>query len=131
MPSKVTILSCLKTINVNHSDIINEQNIQDEFTVIKKIYFKGILKAHPDKGGNAEIFRTLQESWEILRSIYDKGQVHVQGFSYYFSEGGAKNVIERKVKVDVPDFDFEWYEAAAAEPVPPYRVEIAKSGRSK
>ena len=129
--SKVTILSCLKTIKVNHDDIKDCGDIQAEFAVIKKVYFKGVLNAHPDKGGDVIIFRALQEAWETIRSIYDMGQVHVQGFAFYFSGNGSQSEIEKGVRNEAHDFDFEWYEAAAEEPVPPYRVEIAKSARSK
>jgi len=43
---------------------------------IKKAYMKMARKHHPDKGGDAEIFKGMQEAYEVLtdekrRQIYD------------------------------------------------------------
>lgn len=52
---------------------------------IKKAYRDLARKNHPDKGGNAEEFKAIQEAHEVLsderrRQIYDMtGQVNEQG----------------------------------------------------
>tara|TARA_R110000824_G_scaffold144754_5_gene312810 strand:+ start:361 stop:795 length:435 start_codon:yes stop_codon:yes gene_type:complete len=33
---------------------------------MKKAYRKSVLKAHPDRGGTAEVFRTVREAWEYF-----------------------------------------------------------------
>jgi hypothetical protein len=35
--------------------------------IINKTYHEKVLKEHPDKGGNASSFRSVQEAWQILR----------------------------------------------------------------
>jgi hypothetical protein len=37
------------------------------FCLIKKTYHEKARKDHPDMGGNASAFRSVQEAWEILR----------------------------------------------------------------
>ena len=37
---------------------------------MKKAYRKSILKTHPDKGGNAELFRKIQEAWEYFKDMF-------------------------------------------------------------
>lgn len=44
---------------------------------IKKAYRKRAMESHPDKGGNAEEFKKLQEAYEVLsdeqkKSVYDR-----------------------------------------------------------
>jgi len=63
--SKTTITACLITLGVTSADVSGKQDIQQEFTVIKKAYFRGVLVAHPDKGGDAKVFRELQQAWEV------------------------------------------------------------------
>ncbi len=36
---------------------------------MKKAYRKSVLKAHPDKGGSAELFRKVREAWEYFKKI--------------------------------------------------------------
>ena len=36
---------------------------------VKKAYRKSILKAHPDKGGTAELFRKVREAWDYFSSF--------------------------------------------------------------
>jgi len=31
---------------------------------VKRAYREAVLKAHPDKGGDAELFRRVREAWE-------------------------------------------------------------------
>ena len=53
---------------------VDKQASVDE---IKKAYRRKAMKSHPDKGGDAEEFKKLQEAYEVLidpdkRSIYDR-----------------------------------------------------------
>lgn len=42
-------------------------NLEEEFKIIKKAYFKKVLECHPDKGGDEEQFRHVQTSFEVVR----------------------------------------------------------------
>ena len=50
----------------------NHETRHDEFNaVIKKHYFRAVLRHHPDKGGDdVELFRTIQTSFELLRDLH-------------------------------------------------------------
>lgn len=129
-----TIYSCLVTIGVTLSSLEGAPDITEEFQRVKKIYFKGCLVHHPDKGGSEEVFKSLLAAWEVVRDLYDKRQVHAQGFPYYFAGVGVQQ--EREVKAPKggaaggPRPSWEWFQETANEPVPTYMVERAKSGRS-
>jgi hypothetical protein len=104
------------------------------------------------------LFRTTQAAWETLHELYGKGVKGGSFASYFVSARNARgNARATKSAEDeeedyAPDpadddyFDdelykkyanntstqsYEYYEAAAEEDVPGYRVELAKSGRSK
>lgn len=131
--SKKVISSCLKALGVDATAVSGLGSIEDEFKAVKKLYFKRVLVSHPDKGGDAAAFRALQEAWETLRDLYDKGRVHVEGFSYYFAGAGAHAEADAApgagADAEVPSWS--WYsEAAASDAVPPYKCEAAKSDRS-
>ena len=84
------------------------------------------LSTHPDKGGSASDFRHLQECFEILRDLYDKKQVHPTGFAFYYKNSGRD--VEAPVGYTATSYNtFNWFEMAAAESVPSYKVEVAKS----
>ena len=36
---------------------------------VKKAYRKSVLKAHPDKGGSAELFRKVREAWDYFKNV--------------------------------------------------------------
>lgn len=42
-------------------------DIGEEFTRIRQVYLKKVLVCRPDKGGDADVFREVQNSFEILR----------------------------------------------------------------
>ena len=134
---KRTIVECLTVIGVTVEAFGGAESVEDEFAAIKKIYFRRILVTHPDKGGDPALFREVQTNWEVLRELYDKGKVHSKGFVYYFSGEGKQHKAEN-VEVHAAAFSdpnrpmpsWDWFAEAADEPVPAYRVEKAKSGRS-
>ena len=148
-----TIQECLDAIGVAREDLEQHQQsscqIDDEFKTIKKIYFQQILASHPDKGGNPEVFRRIQTSFEVIRSLY-KNQSFVSTSS--FLDDTSQEVpnyddVEEEFRTTttaaegeegggfggggggVPSWEF--YSEAAKEDVPGYCVEPAKSGRSK
>jgi len=63
--------SCLQNLGVTDSDEFFEgcSGVNEEFSRIKKAYFKRVLATHPDKGGDAEEFRRVQTSFEVLRGV--------------------------------------------------------------
>jgi hypothetical protein len=106
-------------------------------------------------------FRATQAAWEVLRDLFDGGVVRGGSFaSYFLVASKARAAADREGADDDDDAEEEWegedgdsddfddelyakyasssgyasyeyYEAAAEEEVPGYRVELARSGRSK
>eukprot|EP00804_Cyclotella_cryptica_P018531 CCRYP_004336-RA/>CCRYP_004336-RA protein AED:0.25 eAED:0.25 QI:65/1/1/1/0.75/0.8/5/136/650 len=86
-----------------------------------------------DKGGDPAEFRETRAAFEVLRSLYQEGNVQNGTFASYFGEAD-----------DFPDIDelyetyaksnsypsWTYFSEAAETPVPSYRVEKAKSARS-
>ena len=70
-----TVAKCLAVLGVKASSLASCDSVVDEFAAVKKAYFKAALRTHPDKGGDAKAFRTVQTSFEVLRDLYDKGTV--------------------------------------------------------
>ena len=124
-----TVSSCLSCINVTASALASCANVQDEFSVIKKCYFRAILKNHPDKGGDVIAFRQAQAAFEVLRGLFESGRVSAFSDSLDMdTEAGYGDSMNGFQSRSVPSWDF--YAAAAEEVVPTYRVELAKSNRS-
>lgn len=123
-----TIRACLVTIGVDIADLQDVcSNLEQEFSFIKKMYFKKVLVCHPDKGGDAEVFRQVHASFEVLRDLYDKQQV-TDSFAT-----DSVHVADDDTWQDfcnMPPQSWEFYYEAAEQPLPLYRVEPAKSGRS-
>ncbi|KAI9011624.1 hypothetical protein DFJ74DRAFT_645598 [Hyaloraphidium curvatum] len=127
-----TVRDCLVALGATPETWAGAATVADEFSALKRLYFARVLKAHPDKGGDPAAFRTLQEAWESLRALYDGGGVNPAGFGHYWGAGareaagpgtGTRAAGERP--------SWEWYAEAAAEEMPGYKVEPAKSGRSR
>lgn len=126
---KQTIRKCLETLGVAADLLAYCDTIQEEFTKIKKEYFRKALSSHPDKGGDADVFRGVQTSFEVLRELYDSARVDS------FVTSGQKSTADSYSEL-YEDFgemhtpSWEFYYSAAEEAVPTYRMELAKSGRS-
>lgn len=119
-----TIAACLATINVTLDQLGGD--LADEWKLIKKSYFRACLDNHPDKGGDASAFRKVQRAFEALRALFDRGAIAS------FGDNAASTSVDTAVagsEAEVPSWEF--YADAAEEPVPIYRVEPAKSHRSK
>lgn len=93
-----------------------------------------------DKGGDPEKFRTTNASFEVLRDLYQQGKVKDGTYSSYLTESAKAEAAESDIDIDelfnkyskntnVPSW--EYYAEAAEEAIPPYKVETARSGRSK
>jgi hypothetical protein len=147
-PRKNTIRQCLLDLDLDSPSVFENSNNsrEEEFKVLKKIYFRKVLKSHPDKGGDPVVFRKVQTSFELLRNLHNGGK----GGAWLFIDCLGKSASAKKKtneedgdekEYDMTDYDvdfsnmptpsWEYYEQAAEEAVPTYRVELAKSGRSK
>lgn len=127
-----TVRSCLTAIFGNEDGLENFglkscSSIEEEFKVIKKAYFKNVLRSHPDKGGDTSVFRDVQASFEVLRDLFDNRKVD----SFH---DGLENSADKFTEMwkdyttsDTPSWDY--FASAAEEAVPGYRVERAKSSR--
>jgi NAD-dependent DNA ligase len=122
------VKECLDAIGVTSADFEDCGSLEDEFTSIKKIYRLKVLACHPDKGGDAAVFRDVRTSFEELRRMYDTKALH----SFVTEQAAEASTYETTYKDfgDMPTPSWEFFYEAAEEDVPLYRVEAAKSARS-
>ena len=126
---------------------------QDEFKLVRKAYLKRCLATHPDKGGDEQDFRRVNESFEFLKRIYETGKAKSFTTATSRSVGHRHDAdddddddddadADYEEEEEEFDFDFdanfnfhpssyEYYEQAAQQDLPSYRMEYAKSGRGK
>ena len=50
-------------------------DVNEEFAKVKSFYKRRCLAVHPDKGGTAEVFREVNNAFETLRSMFEKGKI--------------------------------------------------------
>lgn len=89
-----------------------------------------------DKGGDPATFRATQAAWEVVRDQHEKGigsfASHLGGEGDEEEEDDAElDELYKKYSANTGVPSYEFYEEAAEEEVPGYKVETAKSGRSK
>ena len=101
-------------------------SLEDEWVQVKGAYFKKILMCHPDKGGNAEVFRNVLTTFETLRGMYDGHMLST--FSTELGKAMPSNY--PRPSQDSPAPPWEYYHRAAEDSMPIFRVELAKSDRS-
>lgn len=124
-----TVTECLSSIGVTDPKFLDGTgSLDEEFSRIKKAYFKKVLVSHPDKGGSADDFRDVQTAFELLRTMFEKKKVASFQTAGDSSTGAFKDVKKDFERSEMPSWDY--YYSAAEESVPTYRVEPAKSGRS-
>ena len=127
-----TVAKCLAAIGVEDAAKTLEgcESLEAEFRVLKSSYHRAVLRAHPDKGGNREVFEDIQNSFEVLRGMFANREVDsfAQAAASRKSTSRAFEFAESTRPKSTPSWEF--YAAAAEEPVPIYRVEPAKSRRS-
>ena len=42
---------------------------------IKKAYYALARQKHPDKGGDPSVFREVQSAFEVMRALFDSGEI--------------------------------------------------------
>ena len=124
-----TVASCLTKLGLTDLSVFDAcDSLAEEWSAIKRAYFKTALKAHPDKGGDAAVFREVQSAFDKLRALFDTA-----GPQFLFSASATKATSDEPAAMpfdnDVPSWEF--YAEAAHEETPMYRIEPAKSGRSR
>ena len=122
-----TVEKCLQRVGITTDSLASCNDLAEEWAAIKRSYFKTALKTHPDKGGDAGTFRKVQSAFDALRSLYDGASA-----TFLFSSSSAKAAEEHAAfdaSMNTPSW--EYYAEAAQEAVPMYRVERAKSSRSR
>jgi len=107
-------------------------NFEDEFRVVKKAYLKIVLKEHPDKGGDRERFEAVQTAWETLSSMKAENKLGSLRSTKTASTSAAKEHAHAAAHrpSSTPDWSF-YAEAFKESEIPLYKVERAKSGRSR
>lgn len=124
-----TIGDCLIAVGAPPSGLKGGISVREEWAQIKKAYFRKILQVHPDKGGSTAAFRETQAAFEVLRGLFEADAVtSFVASSNDFAEAfkGAKEDLKG---APVPSWEF--YAEAAKEVKPTYRIELARSGRSR
>jgi len=125
-----TIKDCLSSIGVALSALTKCGTLNEEWSLIKRTYFKKILVVHPDKGGDAKTFRDVQAAFEVLRTLFDSADF--KSFSDALDQSTAH--IYTGSKEDFKSSStpsWEYYAEAAKEVAATYRVETARSNRSR
>ena len=112
MPS---IQDCLQELQCDLELLQTCQTLDEEWGLIRKAYFKRVLRAHPDKGGDAETFRRVQAAWETLRKSREGSR------STFFSSAQASTEKAQGYEATFENFDgttqpsWDYYYAAAEE----------------
>ena len=72
-----TVAKCLAAIGVEDAAKTLEgcESLEAEFRVLKSSYHRAVLRAHPDKGGDREVFEDIQNSFEVLRGMFANREV--------------------------------------------------------
>lgn len=125
-----TIKDCLAAVGVSSAGLGASSTLNGEWTFIKKAYFKKILACHPDKGGDAAVFRAVSTAFEVLRDLFDAGAIR----SFASEQAQSTADAYSEAKDDLRGMftpSWEYFAEAAKETIPTYRVELARSARSR
>jgi len=125
-----TIKDCLATIGVSISGLSTCAGLNAEWALIKKGYFKKILVSHPDKGGDAAVFRDVQTAFDVLRRVFEDSKIKSFAKSLDLSTGDVYKGAKEDFKGSSTP-SWEYYAEAAKEVYATYRVELARSARSR
>ena len=110
----------------------NSASFEEEFKKVKRAYFRAALQSHPDKpSGDTETFRKVQSAFETLRSIFDRKVVDSYGPILKHAAARYRDGSGEEAREGAAKYSWDYYAAASEEPVPTYRLEKAKSGRSR
>lgn len=125
-----TIKDCLATIGVSSNGLSSCSGLREEWAFIKKTYFKTILKCHPDKGGDAAVFRETLAAFDVLRELIEKDVV--RSFASESAQSTANAYKDSKDDLrNMSTPSWEFYAEAAKEAYATYRVELARSNRAR
>lgn len=84
------------------------------------------LLCHPDKGGDANVFKKLNAAFEVLRDMCEKHKI----LSFLSTLDQSTTAVYMNAAQSAKGFQsWDYFQSAAEEPVPIYRVEKTKSGR--
>lgn len=72
-----TVRALLATVGVDDSAATLGAcaNLDDEFKLVKSSWHRLVLKNHPDKGGDRQVFEDIQAAFEVLRDMKVNGEV--------------------------------------------------------
>lgn len=115
-PSSGTILGHLTVLGITIADIAQCLSLEDEWAFIKKHHFNHIKVCHPDKGGDAETFRAVNDSFNVLRELVSKKQV-----KRFASESAAHAPVSRS-SAQAEHAPWAWYEESSKVDFVPYIV---------
>jgi len=132
-----SIANCLAVLHLSDPTLFdNAENLDEEFQLIKQNYHQRILQTHPDKNPNTDgtDFRNVRASFGIVKELYSNDNVKNNTFATYLAKDNVDEADDGEYNryfssENVPSWDF--YQAAADEEMPGYKVEGAVSGRSK
>jgi hypothetical protein len=124
-----TIKDCITTIGVATSGLSSCSGLNAEWAFIKKGYFKKILTSHPDKGGDPAVFRDVQTSFEVLRKVFEDAEITTFAVSLDQPIGDFYKGAKEDSKGSTPSW--EYYAEAAKAVYATYRIELARSNRSR
>jgi len=123
-----TIKDCITTIGVSISGLSSCSGLNAEWAFIKKGYFKKILTSHPDKGGDTAVFRDVQTSFEVLRKVFEDAEIRTFAASLDQPIGEFYKGAKEDSKATP---SWEYYAEAAKAVYATYRIELARSNRSR
>ena len=74
-PSNVKELLATVGVKDPAADFAGCSSLDDEFAVVKRAWHKSILAAHPDKGGDRELFELIQSAFDTLKDMKTNEEV--------------------------------------------------------
>jgi hypothetical protein len=136
----MTIKHCLASLDIPLGELEKCCNLQTEWACIKKSYFKKTLVHHPDKGGDAAVFRDVHIAFEVLRQLFANDKL----VSFLATRGSSRQSADQSTaeyhKQTVQDINdnamptpsMEYYERAATTcDAPVYQIERTKPPHSR
>lgn len=119
----------LAMLQLSPDDISGFALVDDEFRAIKKAFFQRALDTHPDKGGDAAEFRKVSYAFNVMRELFEAHEI--ESFARD-ADRPVKPAHDEDAEAGEPGptFSWEFYATVEKSTIPPYRVEIARTGRS-
>jgi hypothetical protein len=118
--SSSTILGHLTVLGITIADLSQCLTLEDEWAFIKKHHFNHIKVCHPDKGGDAGTFRSVNDSFNVLRELVSKNQIN--RFASDSSRATAREPDRRSAASQDEYAPWEWYEESGKVDFVPYIV---------